>query len=278
MSKATAIHLLLTFVLLLLSGCGTSKTQSSFAPDPTGNWVMAAKDAHGASFQLSGVLQSIDTSANVMATPNVIMVNALGSTQQASASCFPYRVALGNGNQNGTAFTGVFNVIAKTGEAVDLHVTATLASDGTSMSSGTYSLAGTASSCFPAAQSGAFTGAQVANVSGKWSGTIQPCNFDPSTSTCTVTGQAATVTANLNQDNVKASVNATYSVSSSATFSTGMVNQLSDGLLSGQTWRATWMDNNGARFTMNSQIGQNGTLSGTLTDGFSNYYLLKLSH
>ena len=140
----------------------------------------------------------------------------------------------GNRKQTDTAFTGVFNVIAKTGEAVDVHVTATLASDGTSMSSGTYSLGTTASSCFPAAQSGTFTGAQIANVSGKWSGTIKPCNFDPSTATCTVTEHAASVTANLNQDNLQASVNATYSVSNSAAFSTGTVSELPTGLLSGR--------------------------------------------
>jgi hypothetical protein len=91
-------------------------------------------------------------------------------------------------------------------------------------------------------------------------------------------GQAANVAAHMNQDDVQASVTATYTVSDSSTFTTGTVAQLSTGLLSGQTWRATWLDNNGARFTMDSQIGQNGTLSGIVTDTFSNNYLLKLSH
>ena len=278
MYKTIATTFLPILILLIASGCGSSKTQSSLPPDPTGNWIMAARDSHGGSFQVSGVLQTRDTTSDVNPTPNLLMLNALGSTQQANAACFPYRVSLGNGNLNGTAFTGIFTVIAKNGDAVDLHVDATLTSSGTSLSSGTYSLGTPASVCFPPTQSGTFTGAQVPNATGKWSGTIQPCGWDPQTAVCTVMGQAANVAAHMNQDDVQASVTATYTVSDSSTFTTGTVAQLSTGLLSGQTWRATWLDNNGARFTMDSQIGQNGTLSGIVTDTFSNNYLLKLSH
>jgi hypothetical protein len=134
-----------------------------------------------------------------------------------------------------------------------------------------------APSCFPAAQSGAFTGAQLPNVSGKWSGTIQPCNLDTQTGVCTITGQPADVAASLTQDNLRASVAATYTVMNSAAFTTGTISELPSGLFSGHTWRATWMDTNGARFTMNSQFGQGGSLTGVVTDVFLNNYLLKLS-
>lgn len=278
MHKIITTIFVLILILLVASGCGTSRTQTSLGADPTGNWTMAAKDAHGGTFQISGVLQTRDTSADVMPTPNLAMLNTLGSAQQANATCLPYRVSLGNGNLDGNAFTGVFTVIAKNGDAVDLHVNAMMASDGMSLSSGTYSLGTPPSVCFTPTQTGAFTGTQMPNASGKWSGTIQPCNWDSQSATCTVTGQPANVTANMNQDNLQASITAVYSVSGSSTFTTGTVNQLSTDLLSGQTWRATWLDNNGARFTMNSQISLSGSLSGILSDASSNYYLLKLSH
>ncbi len=89
--------------------------QTSTPIDPSGNWVMTAKDAHGASFQVSGLLQTVDTTNSVTPAPNVVMVNPTGTTTQADASCFPFRVALGNGNVNGTTFTGIFGLVSQSG-------------------------------------------------------------------------------------------------------------------------------------------------------------------
>jgi hypothetical protein len=237
---------------------------------------MRAQDSNGSAFQLTGVAQG--TQLVSQSSQSIGMANLVASASHAAASCFPYTVALTNANVSGSTFTGSFVISSHSGERLTMHVNAAIATDGLTLTSGTYTLAGAPPSCFPGSASGNFSGYQVPDVTGSWTGIIQPCDWNSQRRVCTNRGFGAEIDATLTQDDAAATVSGTYKVLGFPTFSSGTVNVLAGEIFSGQTLQARWTDNNGASFAMDGRLGQDASLKGVVIDAGANYYNFQMLH
>lgn len=269
----------LVIALIGCGGSGSSSGSKSKLVDPSGNWNM--RFTSGVTLlQTSGMMDQVG--ADVSEKFNITFIN-VGNTPTATA-CYPYATTLSNGLvQNVNQFSGTYTIVAKTGEQITVNFVGTLTPDGLSVA-GTYTTtSGQTSGCFPVPSSGALAGEQVPSVTGSWTGTIQPCQWNQQTGTCPLTsGTSPTVFAmTVTQNDATATVSGTYNA---VGFGSGNISTGQFDLLSGNEWQFTLTDNSSAVYTVagapfnNSGInGRNFTGAVMSSDG-NHFWWLTVSH
>lgn len=236
---------------------------------------MTATDGGGHSVQFAALFAQVgaDVSANSF--------SAAGNP--APFSCVPFTATLSNGLvQNVSNFTGTVTFGNNFG---DFTFNTTLAADGKSFT-GTYA---NMPSCTGLLLTGTFIGAEVPSISGSWTGTLQPCSLDQTTSTCTLFGATSGFTASLSQNDATGNVTGNYQAAAGTVLSSGTISVIppSD-ILSGTLWNFTMTDNNGTKFiacggcAANTGLDLKGSLvaliQGEPNPPNINYYWLIASH
>jgi hypothetical protein len=231
------IFTLLTLALVL-TACGGGKSSitnpgSQKVIDPSGNWAMTATDSQGNKTLFAAMYNQVG---------QIVTANswtAYGNS--GSFSCTPLNASLSSGLvANVSNFTGTV-ALANFGTFT---FNTTLNDAGTAFT-GTYAGLPT---CSGTGATGTFSGNEVPSVSGNWTGTIQPCDWDGQVSICTIKGSASSISFALTQNDATGAVTGTYQTSGVPALSGGTVgtNPTAD-ILSGQNLFVSLTDANGAK-------------------------------
>jgi hypothetical protein len=236
----------------------TNSTSSKLI-DPSGNWTMTASDQQGSKLLLSAIFNQVGP---------VVSANSFGNPGNPNLTCNPLNLTFSNGLvANVSTFSGTiaggFGAMAFTG---------TLNDAGTAVT-GTYAITNL-NGCGGIGAAGTFTGAEVPSVTGNWTGTISPCNYNGQTAVCTPNGTAGNVGLTLNQNDSNGQVTGTFQVANLAGFSSGTIatNAPLD-ILSGLYMQLTMQDGNGKKYAIaggpgNKQpgLGLDRTFKGIIVD------------
>lgn len=260
-----------TFLPLLTIACGANPSSPGSSAgggnakvvDPSGNWQIVATDSNGVTLRLSGLF--FQTGSTVTAASMI----PVGTTS-------PYNCTGGVNFQNGTVqntnqFSGTFAI----SPSVALNFTGTLNDVGTHFD-GTYSGL-SAGNCAGIGASGAFTGDEVPSISGNWTGTLAPCDWNSSTGVCTTNGTPLQAAFTLTQNDQTGNTTGTYQVTSSTVFTSGTVALASGDFLSGTVWQFTMTDANNNKFMVEAQLGLDRSLSANVF-GSSATWKLQMTH
>jgi hypothetical protein len=281
MRRAMIVSLLA--VMAIVNGCGGGKSSitnpgSQKLIDPSGNWTMTATDSQGKTLILAALFNQVGP---------VVTANSFTAPGNPNLTCNPLNLTFNNGLvANVNTFTGTIS-----GGFGAMAFTGTLNDAGTAVT-GTYAITNL-NGCGGIGAAGTFTGTEVPSVSGNWTGTIAPCNRNPTTGACPVNGASSAVSFTLTQNDAIGAVTGTYQVANLAGFSNGTVaisastpqGQIT-GLLSGQNIQFAMQDGNGKNYivatpTPSYSLGIDRKLTALVNGPFGfadNSYLLTISH
>jgi hypothetical protein len=264
--------ILCTLLTAFITACGGGSNSmaggaSSKVIDPSGNWTMTAQDQQGRKVQFAALFNQVGP---------VVTANSFTAAGNPSPfSCVPFGASLANGLvANVSNFTGSVTLSNASNQSSfgTFAFNTTLNDAGTSFS-GTYAgLPG----CTGIGATGTFTGAEVPSVTGNWTGTIQQCGSDCSSTV----GSPTAISFSLTQNDSTGNVTGTYQTAL-APFTNGSVaiNPPTD-ILSGLVMQFSMTDANGQKAIVNGTLGMDRTFKAqVLTFGQNGgRFSLSISH